>query len=465
LYKDFDPVVLTILDQAEPESLKLWTLLDMDKLPTWINDKLALLGDAAHPLLPRKANTLRSVHDAYEWSDQAQGGAAAIEDALSLSAVLPFGTRPADVPERLHLYEKIRYERAHAIQQFTRLAGRDLDQQDGGKLDSMFSSESFLRLTRRNLVTKYTNYNFGHDEWHNSNHELRKHLWSKLSAKSWRQPLGFGPSSRPMASHFEFTKRSIRFKTSRTYLQTLFPSPAFSFTTPGTVVEATFQVETVDKLGGYNSFGLWIHGVQYTKRDGTNIFGTYLPVVFETLSDSITAGREELGMPKVFCDIEVDERNSSAYVVCSWRGATFATLEWESLTKDHPESNSKAKDSAPAHDPRSPPPPPDSGLLIYKYVPAVGNLGHSDAEYPVFIPNKASSRSRVVQAFNARSAKVNITAGNGDTLPTIHHIAQGLSEVPIYSIVEAKVERGQRRDDFSEAEKLEESTRSIGPHL
>jgi hypothetical protein len=71
----------------------------------------------------------------------------------------------------------------------------------------------------------------------------------------------------------------------------------------------------------------------------------------------------------------------------------------------------------------------------------------------------------VVQAFNARSAKVNITAGNGDTLPTIHHIAQGLSEVPIYSIVEAKVERGQGRDDFSEAEKLEESTRSIGPHL
>jgi 2-polyprenyl-6-methoxyphenol hydroxylase-like FAD-dependent oxidoreductase len=141
LFKEFNPVVLTILDQVEPESLKLWTLLDMDKLPTWINDKLALLGDAAHPFLPRRPSTLPPVHDTHEWSDQAQGGAAAIEDALSLSAVLPFGTRPADVPERLHLYEKIRYERAHAIQQFTRLAGRDLDQQEGGKLDSMFSSE------------------------------------------------------------------------------------------------------------------------------------------------------------------------------------------------------------------------------------------------------------------------------------------------------------------------------------
>jgi 2-polyprenyl-6-methoxyphenol hydroxylase-like FAD-dependent oxidoreductase len=134
--------VLTILDQAEPESLKLWTLLDMDQLPTWTNDKLALLGDAAHPLLPRKLNTLSLAQDTDELLDQGQGGAAAIEDAISLSAVLPFGTRPADVPERLRLYEEIRYERAHAIQQFTRLAGRDLDQQEGGKLDSMFSSDS-----------------------------------------------------------------------------------------------------------------------------------------------------------------------------------------------------------------------------------------------------------------------------------------------------------------------------------
>jgi len=288
--------------------------------------------------------------------------------------------------------------------------------------------------------------------------------------KSWRQPLGFGPSPGQMASESEFIKRSFRFKTSRTYLQTLFPSLAFSFTTPGTIVEATFQVETVYKLhwlngGSYNSFGLWIHGVQYTKRDGTAIFGTYLPVVFETLSDSITAGREELGMPKVFCDIGVHEGNSSTSVVCSWRGTTFATLEWEDLNEDHPMSNAKTKDRALAHDPRFPPPPPESGLLIYKYVPAVGNPGHADAEYPVFIPNKASSRRRVVQTSNARSTKVNITAGTWDTLPTIHHIAQALSEVPIYSIVEAKVERGLGPDDFGQAEKLEESTRSIGPHL
>jgi 2-polyprenyl-6-methoxyphenol hydroxylase-like FAD-dependent oxidoreductase len=53
IFKGFDRRFLAILEQVDAESLKLWTLLDMDQLPTWINDKLALLGDAAHPLLPR----------------------------------------------------------------------------------------------------------------------------------------------------------------------------------------------------------------------------------------------------------------------------------------------------------------------------------------------------------------------------------------------------------------------------
>jgi len=52
IYKEFDPVMLAILEEADAESLKLWTLLDMEQLPTWTNDKLALLGDAAHPFLP-----------------------------------------------------------------------------------------------------------------------------------------------------------------------------------------------------------------------------------------------------------------------------------------------------------------------------------------------------------------------------------------------------------------------------
>ncbi len=49
-----------------------------------------------------------------------------MEDAAALTVLLPKGTAPAAVHERLKLYEEIRYERAHTIQQFSRLAGKRL---------------------------------------------------------------------------------------------------------------------------------------------------------------------------------------------------------------------------------------------------------------------------------------------------------------------------------------------------
>lgn len=48
------------------------------------------------------------------------------------------GTSPNDVAERLQLYERCRYERAHKIQEFTRSAGKDKEElaAEGKQLDS-----------------------------------------------------------------------------------------------------------------------------------------------------------------------------------------------------------------------------------------------------------------------------------------------------------------------------------------
>lgn len=53
VYKTFDPALLALLAKADSETLKVWELLDMDTLPTWVHDRLALMGDAAHPFTPR----------------------------------------------------------------------------------------------------------------------------------------------------------------------------------------------------------------------------------------------------------------------------------------------------------------------------------------------------------------------------------------------------------------------------
>ena len=50
------------------------------------------------------------------------------------------GTKPCEVATRLRIYEDCRYERAHAIQEYTRLAGKDLD--DPEKVDSKAWSRS-----------------------------------------------------------------------------------------------------------------------------------------------------------------------------------------------------------------------------------------------------------------------------------------------------------------------------------
>lgn len=120
IFKSFDPAILRLLSKADPQTVKVWKLLDMAVLPSWCSGHLALLGDAAHPFLPH----------------QGQGAGVAIEDAASLAVALPLGTPRNEIPERLRLYQEIRYERASKIQQFSRIIGQD--QKDDAQVDSEF---------------------------------------------------------------------------------------------------------------------------------------------------------------------------------------------------------------------------------------------------------------------------------------------------------------------------------------
>ena len=84
-----------------------WALYDRTPLPTWVNGRVALLGDAAHAMLPFFA----------------QGAAQAIEDAAVLAACLQ-GVGAADAPAALQRYDAIRRPRASRVQLMSR--GREL---------------------------------------------------------------------------------------------------------------------------------------------------------------------------------------------------------------------------------------------------------------------------------------------------------------------------------------------------
>ncbi|PQE19401.1 FAD binding domain-containing protein [Rutstroemia sp. NJR-2017a BBW] len=108
-YKGMGQEVEQLLALTPEDGLHIWELLDMDFLPTYIKDSLVLIGDAAHPFLPYMG----------------QGAAMAIEDGVTLAALLPRGTSTDDISSRLQSYLKCRKERVERIQILTRENGKD----------------------------------------------------------------------------------------------------------------------------------------------------------------------------------------------------------------------------------------------------------------------------------------------------------------------------------------------------
>ncbi|EET49284.1 FAD-dependent monooxygenase [Thalassobium sp. R2A62] len=87
------------------ENVHLWGLFDRPARPSWVDGRVALLGDAAHPMLPFMA----------------QGAAMAIEDAWVLAdAISRF-----DGPDALKRYQNARHTRATRVQDMSR-ANADL---------------------------------------------------------------------------------------------------------------------------------------------------------------------------------------------------------------------------------------------------------------------------------------------------------------------------------------------------
>ena len=83
-----------------------WALHRLPSPPAWSAGRVALLGDAVHPMLPYLA----------------QGGVLALEDALVLAACL--GAQPGDEPGAFQSFERLRRERAYRVQQASRRQGR-----------------------------------------------------------------------------------------------------------------------------------------------------------------------------------------------------------------------------------------------------------------------------------------------------------------------------------------------------
>jgi len=255
------------------------------------------------------------------------------------------------------------------------------------------------------------------------------------------------------SAHSTFTTASIKFKTSRTVLQNLFPpnSTSYRFTSPGTVAYASYSCTTLNKMdwlggGGYSFLGLFIHGVEYVKKNGDVVHGTYMPVLFENLTDPIVSGREELGMPKLYASIDPYRRENSYRINAGWQGALWGNFSLTELKESSPEAEGGSVSGE-----------NDDGILTYRSMPTVGYKirGQADAEYPCFVPYAEDNLKPKPERVWKGKGEIKIDKLDWDALPTLHHIIERFEELPVYEVVQAKLVMGTGVADVRAAQRLE----------
>jgi hypothetical protein len=256
-----------------------------------------------------------------------------------------------------------------------------------------------------------------------------------------------------------FTTASIKFKTSRTVLQNLFPpgNKKYRFKSPGTVAYCSFSQTTLDKMewlggSGYKHLGLYIHGVEYVKSDGEVISGTYMPILFESLTDPIVSGREELGMPKLYSSIDVYRGGTQSYRInTGWQGSMWGNFVLEGLKPVAAGADASVMTGKISGE-------DDDGILVYRYMPKVGreNKGLSAEEHAVFVPFKEDlPQPQTTRVWQASRATIKIDSLDWNALPTLHHVIERLQEIPVYEIVGAKVVEGTGVPDVGAARRID----------
>jgi hypothetical protein len=142
--------------------------------------------------------------------------------------------------------------------------------------------------------------------------------------------------------------------------------------------------------------------------------GRFLAVIWENLADPIIAGRDEIGHPKLYAEIEAPRFWDGAQIgVAGWMGFRFLDL-----------TVSELRDAVP-----SPAPAPSDGTMMLKYVPRTGMRGETELQQVTITP--AGDPDLTIERRQTGASAVRFHRASPSDLPTMHHVVNALADLPV----------------------------------
>lgn len=242
------------------------------------------------------------------------------------------------------------------------------------------------------------------------------------AGRIYRMPTHFGPAPGPRQLPDDVAADSRRhphclsvaasFLTDATRLEQHLPE---GFTLDGEPV-VTIEFHYLTNIG-------WLAGRGYTmihvgwpatftgKRDIAT--GRFLAAVWENLADPIITGRDEIGHPKLYAEIPAPRVwNASHICEAGWMGFRFLELSARDLQDAEPPSASSS-----------------NGTLMLKYIPRTGGWGDAELHQVTFTP--AGDPHRTTQSHQIGTGAVRFHRATWQDLPTMHHVVNSLSDLPV----------------------------------
>lgn len=242
-----------------------------------------------------------------------------------------------------------------------------------------------------------------------------------------RMPVEFGPAPGPRQVMFgdvddihypKRTRLEVHCRCRADDVADLLPPALRLQNDPRIIVEAHYLTEIPWLAGrGYNILRIRIPAL--CRMHGDDVPVHFIPVLWENRADPIMTGREEIGYPKLYCEISDCIVSGKSYrSIGSWDGFHFLEIEVADTVEDS--SGGPAMEKA-------------EGIVVHKYIPRTGSRGEADADYLTFSPAK-TDKSRVFKRLCGQG-RVSVNPASWQELPTLCHVVNRLARIDMSEVI------------------------------